>query len=237
MSFADIGLLLVLIVLVVTSILSRKLTVSGGISGGLVALCIYLGAGLCGVTMLGTFFLAGTLATRWGLRKKEALGYAEHDKGRRKASQVFANGGLAAICGMLAYLLPPYREMLVLMIAASFSSAAADTLSSELGTLYGKSFYNIVSLRPDTRGENGVVSLEGILIGILGSFMIALVYAAFYRTSHNAMTIVLAGTVGNLADSVIGAIWERRGLIKNDAVNFLNTLAAALVALCISYLT
>ena len=49
------------------------------------------------------------------------------------------------------------------------------------------------------------------------------------------MTIVLAGTVGNLVDSIIGATWERRGVIKNDAVNFLNTLAASLAALCFSY--
>ena len=235
MSFADIGLLLVLISLVVISILARMLLVTGAISGGAAAICIYLGAGLRGVAMLGTFFLAGTLATRIGLRQKEAIGYADHDKGRRKASQVFANGGLAALCGLLAYLFPQYKEMLVLIIAACFSSAIADTLSSELGTLYGKNFYNIVSLKPDKRGENGVVSLEGLLIGIVGSFMIALIYAACYRTSYNAMTIVLAGTVGNLVDSIIGATWERRGVIKNDAVNFLNTLAASLAALCFSY--
>jgi uncharacterized membrane protein len=43
--------------------------------------------------------------------------------------------------------------------------------------------------------------------------------------------IIAAGTAGNLSDSVMGALLERRGVIGNNAVNFLNTLIAALVML------
>ena len=39
--------------------------------------------------------------------------------------------------------------------------------------------------------------------------------------------LILAGTFGNLADSVFGALFERQGLLSNDSVNFLNTLLAA----------
>jgi len=35
--------------------------------------------------------------------------------------------------------------------------------------------------------------------------------------------------LGNLFDSVIGATFERNGLIGNNFVNFLNTLFAALI--------
>jgi uncharacterized membrane protein len=41
--------------------------------------------------------------------------------------------------------------------------------------------------------------------------------------------IVLTGTIGNLADSILGATYERKGAIGNNAVNFLNTLIAALL--------
>jgi uncharacterized membrane protein len=39
------------------------------------------------------------------------------------------------------------------------------------------------------------------------------------------------GAVGGLfVDSLLGATIERRGWLNNDAVNFLSTLAAALIA-------
>jgi uncharacterized protein (TIGR00297 family) len=232
----NIILLALLIAAVILSIKAGKLTTAGGICGGLVALCIYVGTGIWGVAMLAAFFLAGTLATKWGLREKEALGYAEHDKGKRKASQVFANGGLAAIFGLAACVFPAHSGSMLLAVAACFSSATADTLSSELGTLYGRRFYNVLSFRQDKRGENGVVSLEGSLVGIGGSLLISGIYLVASGSARGAVIVLLSGTIGNLIDSILGATLERKGAIGNDAVNFLNTFSAALVALSLSYL-
>jgi uncharacterized protein (TIGR00297 family) len=215
------------------SVRAQKLTSVAGLIGGLVATAIYIGAGLTGIAMLGAFFLLGTLATSWGRRTKESLGAAEHGKTGRTASQVLANGGVAAACGILAYIFPGHKAMLILMIAASLSSATADTLSSELGTLYGKRFYNILSFRKDIRGENGVVSLEGTLLGLAGSFIIAAIHPIAYGYSNAFITILIAGTLGNITDSILGAALERKGYIENDAVNFLNTLVGALVAFVI----
>lgn len=224
-----------LLLAVFLSIRTNKLTIAGGITGGVVAMCIYLGAGLTGIGMLGTFFLLGTFATKWGMQTKQKLGYAEENKGRRTASQVLANGGVAAITGLLAYRFTEHKEILVLMMAGSLASATADTLSSELGTLYGKRFINILSFKKDVRGENGVISLEGTMLGIAGSVLIALGYAIGFDPA-GTVSIIIAGTIGNLTDSILGAAFERKGYIKNDAVNFLNTLTAALVALGLSYI-
>jgi uncharacterized protein (TIGR00297 family) len=112
-------------------------------------------------------------------------------------------------------------------MAACFSSATADTLSSELGTVYGRKFYRITTLRPDKKGLDGVISFEGTLIGLCGSAVIAALYAIPYNGQFFT-TVVLAGTAGNLADSFLGAVWERKGRLSNDAVNFLNTLVAGI---------
>jgi uncharacterized membrane protein len=42
---------------------------------------------------------------------------------------------------------------------------------------------------------------------------------------------ILAALCGTLADSFLGAVFERRRLLNNDLVNFLGTLVAALIAM------
>ena len=202
----------------------------GAICAALVGILCFAGFGLPGIFLLGAFFVLGNLATAWKINTKQALGSAETAGGKRNAMQVFANGGVAAITGAMVFFYTPYYATGFLMMAAGLSSATADTLSSELGTLYGKRFYNITSFRKDIRGENGVVSLEGTLFGLLGSLLIAGIYSMADGWTIDFIIIVIAGTAGNILDSILGATLERKGLVKNDLVNFSNTVFAALVA-------
>lgn len=211
------------------SIRFRKLTIAGALTGGCLAGLLYKGAGIGGIIMLAAFFIAGTAATTFGRNKKEQLGIAEKNKGQRTAWQVLANGGVAGLAGLLSWLNPEQAVLWQLAAAASLASASADTLSSELGSIYGKSFYNILTFKKDTCGLDGVVSLEGTLWGIAGSALIAMLYIAFYGYSPLTLWILLAGFIGNIADSILGASLERKGWLKNDQVNLLNTLVAGTV--------
>jgi uncharacterized protein (TIGR00297 family) len=209
----------------------NKLTPAGVVAGSVLGLALYLGGGWTGFLLMTIFFVSGTAATSWKRSKKQSIRTVEERRGKRTASQVLANGGAGGLLGFLAWIYPQQKEVFLLMIAAAFSSAAADTLSSELGSVYGKRFYNILSLKKDKRGLDGVVSLEGSLFGVLGSLVIATVYSAGFGWGMNFIRIVIAGTAGNLADSILGAMFERRGLLHNDMVNFLNTVFAVLVCL------
>ena len=230
-------LLAILAGAMVASIAAKKLTGAAALTGGALGLFIYAGAGFIGIALVAVFFSFGTLATSWKKRYKENAGLSEENSSKRNAGQVVANAGIAAICGVLGYFFEEYVFVFRLMMAASLSSAMADTLSSELGNVYGKRFYNILTLQKDTRGLNGVVSLEGTAIGIVGSVIIALVYAiGFGFTFNTFITIIIAGTIGNLFDSILGASLERKRYLNNDVVNFLNTAVAALIAYFLYFL-
>ena len=215
---------------------ARKLTKAGAFVGGFIGLLVYMGAGFTGLLMMTVFFLMGTAATSWRKGVKETHGVAEESNEGRTAGQVIANAGVAGLLAACAFLLPAKATLFHLMLAAGFASAAADTVSSELGNVYGSRYYNILTFKRDQRGLNGVVSLEGSLAGVAASIVIALVYAAGYGWNKNGALIVLAGTFGNLLDSILGATLERKGVVNNDVVNFLNTLAAALMVLLLHYL-
>lgn len=212
------------------SVLFRKLTLAGAITGGLIALLIYLGSGFTGIGIMAAFFIMGTLATGHRIEIKEALKTAEKSKGKRNAVQVLSNASMPALCGLLAWSFPELAYPFGLMMAAAFSSATADTLSSELGTLYGKKFYNIGTFQKDQKGLDGVVSLEGTLIGLLGSIVIAALFALEFGGNLGFVWIIVAGTVGNLADSLLGATLQRRHYLNNNGVNLFNTILAALTA-------
>jgi len=225
-------LLVILAGAMIGSVAAKKLTVAAALTGGVLGVLVFAGAGFTGIVMVAIFFLVGTMATSWKKGYKERAGLSEINSSKRNAGQVMANACAAGICGLLCYFLQQYVPVLRIMMAASLSSAMADTLSSELGNVYGKRFYNILTLQKDTRGLNGVVSLEGTAIGIVGSVVIALVYAFGLGFSWSIfLIIIISGTIGNLSDSVLGASLERKCYLNNDAVNFLNTAIAAIAAL------
>ncbi|MFD0751764.1 DUF92 domain-containing protein [Mucilaginibacter calamicampi] len=234
MPVTDIIVYATLLLAGVWSYTSGKLTIAGSTTGAITGFIIFKGAGLACFIMLTFFFLIGSAATKWQRHKKAVMNASDHNEGRRTAWQVVANSGVAGILALLAFWRNEYLPIVQLMIAGSFAAAMADTLSSELGTVYGRHFYNIISLKKDKRGLDGVVSLEGTVFGIAGAFAIATIYALFFGWNILALWIVIAGFAGNVFDSVLGATLELKGWMGNNLVNFLNTAVGAGVCLMLT---
>jgi len=226
LSFELLGVAVGIIAIALICIKTGKLTIPAAGMAALIAMLIALGAGYGGLVLLGTFFILGVKATSHKKQLKAVVG--DPHPQQRTAGQVFANGGVAAIMALLALLFPPYATICILMLAASLTSATADTLSSELGMVYGRNFYNILTFKREPKGLDGVISSEGTLLGAAGALLIAGVYGAFFGFNSSVPAVWIAGVVGNLVDSLLGATLERKRYIGNDAVNFLNTLLAAL---------
>jgi uncharacterized protein (TIGR00297 family) len=231
MHLSDIIVLAVLLAGILFSIGRKKLTLPAALTGAALGWIIYAGGGYTGLAMMTVFFILGTAATSW--KKEEKMEVRSHaaPEQTRTTGQVIANAGVAGITGLLSLLWPLYRPLLLVMMAGSLASAAADTLASELGMVYGRRFFHILTGRTEQKGLDGVVSIEGLLIGAIAAGIIALIYTLGQSWDWRIfLIIILSGTLGNLTDSILGAVFERRGQMSNDTVNFLNTLAAALAA-------
>ncbi len=180
-------------------------------------------------------------ATRTGRRRKERLGTAEARQGRR-ASQVAANLGLAALvslipvqiwladCGFARGALAPLPAFYLGL--AALAEAAADTVSSEIGQVLGGRPRLITTLRRVEPGRDGAVSLAGTLAGMLAAGVVAGLGAWALGGDWTLFKVSSAGAVfGLFFDSLLGATLEERGWLNNDAVNFLSTASAAGFAL------
>ncbi len=219
------GLALV-VLLSLASLLTGKISPAGALLGGLITFAMFLGASWTGVLLIFTLFTLGTLASWWKRAWKKQAGLAQEQGGRRGAVHAFCNAGVAGGCGLAAWYFQ--SDTAVLMMAGSIAAALSDTLSSEMGNVYGRRFVDIVSLNTATRGSDGAVSLEGSLFGLLGALLIALMIGVAYQNAGKALGVLLAGIFGNVADSLLGATWQRQGLLNNHSTNFWATALAAL---------
>lgn len=219
--FNNVFMLATLLIVALLCILTKKLTPAADMAAIVVGWLIFAGAGYVGALQLFTFFVLSVLATRHG-RSLKGKAHGE----MRDGFQVFANGGVAAVLAVGAIVDYDHSALYTLMIAGSLAAALADTLSSELGMVYGKRTFNILTFRRETKGLDGVVSIEGTLIGAVGAFIIA----AIYMWDRSLWIITVAGVGGNVIDSVLGATLERKGVMGNNVVNFLNTATGALIA-------
>ena len=209
---------------------------SGAVVGWVLGTVLWAALGWQGWLLLFAFFVIGTACTKLGYKRKAAAKLAQEKGGRRSARHAIANGGVAALAGLFAAA-TPYPQVFALAVAGALATAAADTAGSEIGQLWGRRTFLVTTLRPVPRGTQGAISVEGTLAGVAASVVVAVLgaWGGLYPWL-GAVVVVVAAFLGSLLESVVGATIERRGLLDNEAVNFLNTLIGALVAAALSTL-
>jgi uncharacterized protein (TIGR00297 family) len=210
--------------------LVRGVSNGGAVAGAVICFSIYWGTGLAGFLVLISVFVLTWLTTRWGYQKKQRLGVAEKRDGRR-ATQVLANLGIAALCSLL-HALNPTRTIYLLALAATLSEAAADTVSSEVGQASAERARLITTWEQVPAGSDGGVSMVGTVAGIIAAALVSLVCVMTGLIPWKWLGISLTTAfAGMIADSYMGATLERRRILTNDSVNFLGTCVAAALAL------
>lgn len=210
----------------------RGVTGSGAVAGGLVCFALYAFAGPGAFVALASVFALTWGATRLGYKRKSSLGVAERLDGR-SASQVLANLAVAALCAVLYAL--TQRAALLMGIAAALSEASADTVSSEIGQAGGQRAHLITTWQQVPSGTDGGISPAGTAAGLVAALVVGSVCAVAHLLPwKQSLVAAFAGAAGMVADSYLGALFERRHKLSNDLVNLLSTAIAAGIALILA---
>jgi uncharacterized protein (TIGR00297 family) len=214
--------------------LARSVSISGAVAGAAVGTIIFVGGGAGAWALLFAAFLAASITSRMGLKRKVVLGIAEERGGRRGAGNAIANCGVAAVAAIVA-LATPYTQPALLALVAALTAGGSDTVASEIGKAWGRSTFLVTTLSRVRPGTPGAMSLEGTAAGILAAFALAAAAGAFALVPASAIVaVVVAATAGSLVESALGATLEGPGILNNDMLNFINTAVAAGVALAIA---
>jgi uncharacterized protein (TIGR00297 family) len=224
--------------------LARAATGYAAATGAVITACLYLRTPGWRTALfpLIVMLVLTLTATRIGRAHKEKLGIAEAKQGR-KASQVAANLGVAALAAIPlteAQIYTPSARIQIasfVAITAALAEATADTLSSELGQVFGGQPVLLTTFKPVPVGTDGGITLAGTALGCLGAAIVASVAAfAFPLTLRTGSIAFSSAVLGLFIDSFLGAVFERRGWFNNDSVNFLSTLVAAVTAAWLSHI-
>jgi len=198
---------------------------SGALAGTVVGFLVAAYGGFPAYALLWTFFLGGTIATKWGYGVKRDAGVAQADRGRRGVAHVVAN---CIVPVALLVLGTPAAAF-----AGALAAALADTLATEVGSLFGRDPRSPLTFDPLPRGTPGAISLSGTGAALAGACVIALFGWIFGWLSRDAVLAVIAGGfLGAIAESVLADVRRRSGgRLDHEFANAFNTFAGALIAL------
>jgi uncharacterized protein (TIGR00297 family) len=215
---------------------ARSVTWPGAVVGAAIGTAVFAFAGWTGWVLLFSSFLAATVSTRLGLKRKSVLGIAEARGGRRGPANAIANTGLAAFAAVIAAL-SPYRDGALLVMVTALVAGASDTVASEIGKAWGTRTYLFPTFTRVRPGTSGAVSLEGTGAGMVAALALSALALALGLIKGNGLWYATVGaTVGSFIESSLGATLETSGTLDNHTLNFINTALSAACAIALAWL-
>ena len=212
---------------------SKRVTAGGALTGLLCAGVIYAGAYLAGLAVLAVALGLTLASSRVGSSRIATLAVSGEI---RATGNIVANclvGTLGALCERLSD--EWSATATAVWFVTGIAAGASDTVASEIGKALSSTPRTFPTFRQAQPGTPGAVSLIGTAAGAVAAALIALPGAAMWLIPWNALPlIVMACAIGAFAESALSTAFEARGILDNNALNFINTAVAAAAALALT---
>ena len=228
---------LIIVVLVFGSTKARVLDSSGVAAAVFVGLTVGVLGHWIWLLILLSFLASSHLATKWKFEEKKARNMSESDDGHRSWMNVIANGGIPTLIATLAFLTENW-ELGIWVFGAAVAVATSDTFASEFGCL-DDNVRMITNFKKCEAGINGGFSRTGQLAALLGAaVMSVLTLIGWFATNEstnmdlgiqNSIAVLIIGFLGCQIDSLLGALFENRGLLTKGGVNALAITSGMLI--------
>lgn len=228
---------LIIVILVIGSTKARVLDSSGVAAAVFVGLTVGVLGHWIWLLILLSFLASSHLATKWKFEEKKARNMSESDDGHRSWMNVIANGGIPTLIATLAFLTENW-ELGIWVFGAAVAVATSDTFASEFGCL-DDNVRMITNFKKCEAGINGGFSRTGQLAALLGAaIMSVLTLIAWFATNEstsmdlgiqNSIAVLIIGFLGCQIDSLLGALFENRGLLTKGGVNALAITSGMLI--------
>lgn len=194
---------------------ARTLTPDGALAAIGVGTLVLAGTGWPGGAALVAFFAGSSVVSRLGDARTPR--WLDAKGNERDAAQVLANGGVAAIGGLVGLLSDPRMGLSAVLCA--LSTAGADTWATSLGAFSRTPPIHLTRRERVPAGTSGAVSWVGTLGGVAGGGLVAAAgllggtvapALGLRMTPSLAGVAVLAGVGGMALDSLLGATLQAR---------------------------
>jgi uncharacterized protein (TIGR00297 family) len=220
--------------LLATLAYGARLVSAGGFLGGwAVGTLVYGFSGWRGFLLLCAFFVLASAATKFGYKRKAALGIAQSGGGARGARHAFANAAASiwlAACGAawaFSHELAPHAWRTA--FAAALATALFDTLGTEIGQVYGRTPVLLTTFRRGPPGTAGAVSLEGTLAGLAGALALgALAWGTGFVPPLGVAAVATGAFAGAVFESFLLSFMGK-GRLEHEFSNFMNTVVGGAV--------
>lgn len=205
----------------------RCLTRDGAVASFAVGAFVGVFSSINAFFLLTVFTIAGFFATMRGFDKKKAEGLQEGQFGERTWKNVLGVGMPPCIAVALEALGVLTPEMFAVMFISTITVAGADTIASEIG-VRDKKTYMITTFKRVEPGINGGVSALGTGVSTIAALLVAILGWFVITGSLSPMLLLpfAMGVLGNILDSVFGAILENPGYISK----YTNNCSTALIS-------
>ncbi|MFP3387740.1 DUF92 domain-containing protein [Brevibacillus sp. SIMBA_040] len=202
--------------------IKRSLSGSGFLAAMILGTVMYALGSAVWFGSLIAFFISSSLLSKWKKHAQEEAESGYEKTGRRDAGQVLANGGLGLLLCTINWAFP--HPLWWYAFLGVMAAVTADTWATEIGGLSRTPPRSIKTGQRVLPGTSGGVSVLGMGASLAGGLFIgAVAWLLLSVSSHSAPDAVatalrpaawiglagLAGIIGSLTDSWIGATWQQ----------------------------